>query len=77
MVTHHFLDRALAELLDEPNRLTLEELARSCCMAPGWVATSEAAAGCSPVPPCCAHAAWRGWNRASTPTPSWRRSRPT
>ena len=37
MVTHHFLDRALAELLDEPNRLTLEELARSCCMAPGWV----------------------------------------
>ena len=43
MVTHHFLDRALAELLDEPNRLTLVELARSCCMARGWgVAGGEA-----------------------------------
>ncbi len=38
MATHNFLDHALAELLDEGHaRLTLEELARSCCMGPGWV----------------------------------------
>jgi len=37
MVTHNFLDNAMAELLDEQPRLTLEDLARSCCMAPGWV----------------------------------------
>ena len=28
---------ALAELLDEHGRLSLEELARACCMEPGWV----------------------------------------
>jgi len=38
MATHNFLDNALAELLDEQARLTLDDLARSCCMAPGWVA---------------------------------------
>ena len=29
--------RALAELLDEHGPLSLEELARACCMEPGWV----------------------------------------
>ena len=38
MATHNFLDNALAELLDEQARLTLDDLARSCCMAPDWVA---------------------------------------
>ena len=38
MATHNFLDNALAELLNEQARLTLDDLARSCCMAPGWVA---------------------------------------
>lgn len=33
----NFLDNALAELLDEPGHLTLDELARTCCMAPDWV----------------------------------------
>ncbi|WP_367066232.1 chaperone modulator CbpM [Oryzisolibacter sp. LB2S] len=33
----HFLDNALAELLDDPTRLTLDDLARSCCMPPDWV----------------------------------------
>lgn len=28
---------ALAELLDEHARLTLEDLARACCREPGWV----------------------------------------
>ncbi len=37
MAAHKFLDNALAELIDEHARLTLEDLARSCCMAPGWV----------------------------------------
>ncbi|MBS0392764.1 MAG: MerR family transcriptional regulator [Comamonadaceae bacterium] len=37
MVTHNFVDNALAELLDEHARLTLDDLARSCCVAPGWV----------------------------------------
>ncbi|MHA7601818.1 chaperone modulator CbpM [Alicycliphilus sp. T452] len=37
MATPNFLDNALAELLDEQARLTLDDLARSCCMAPGWV----------------------------------------
>ena len=37
MAAHKFLDNALAELLDEQARLTLDELARTCCMAPGWV----------------------------------------
>ena len=37
--THDFTNdnNALAELLDEQARLTLDELARTCCMAPGWV----------------------------------------
>ncbi|BCN37449.1 hypothetical protein ALDI51_07680 [Alicycliphilus denitrificans] len=35
--TPNFLDNALAELLDEQARLTLDDLARSCCMAPDWV----------------------------------------
>lgn len=33
-----FVDRALAELLDEQPSLTLEDLARACCMGPDWVA---------------------------------------
>ena len=37
MVTHNFVDNALAELLDEHARLTLDDLARSCCVAPDWV----------------------------------------
>ena len=39
MATHDFTNdnNALAELLDEQARLTLDELARTCCMAPGWV----------------------------------------
>ncbi|HQQ71253.1 MAG TPA: chaperone modulator CbpM [Alicycliphilus sp.] len=37
MATHNFLDNAMAELLDEQARLTLEDLARTCCMAPDWV----------------------------------------
>lgn len=37
MATHNFLDSSLAELLDEHARLTLDDLARACCMAPGWV----------------------------------------
>ncbi|WP_313084625.1 chaperone modulator CbpM [Pulveribacter sp.] len=35
---------ALAELLDEHGPLSLEELARACCMAPGWV-SERATAG--------------------------------
>lgn len=38
MATHTTLHSALAELLDDQPRLTLEDLARSCCMAPTWVA---------------------------------------
>lgn len=38
MATPNFLDNALAELLDEQAGLTLDDLARSCCMAPDWVA---------------------------------------
>lgn len=37
MVTPNFLDNALAELLDEQAPLTLDDLARTCCMAPDWV----------------------------------------
>ena len=37
MAAHKFLDNALGQLLDEQMRLSLEELARACCMAPGWV----------------------------------------
>lgn len=37
MPTPPFVDHALAELLDEQPRLTLEDLARTCCMAPDWV----------------------------------------
>ncbi|SDM29191.1 chaperone modulatory protein CbpM [Oryzisolibacter propanilivorax] len=37
MATHEFLNNALAELLDEQVQLTLDELARSCAMGPGWV----------------------------------------
>ncbi len=39
MATHAPSPRsALAELLDEQTRLTLDDLARACCMEPGWVA---------------------------------------
>ncbi|WP_313301641.1 chaperone modulator CbpM [Diaphorobacter sp.] len=34
---HHSAAQALAELLDENTRLTLDDLARACAMAPGWV----------------------------------------
>lgn len=37
MPTPPFVDHALAELLDEQPRLTLEDLARTCCMGPDWV----------------------------------------
>lgn len=38
MATHDTLHAVLAELLDEqPGSLTLDDLARSCGMAPGWV----------------------------------------
>ena len=37
MPTPPFVDHALAELLDEQPRLTLEDLARTCCMRPDWV----------------------------------------
>jgi chaperone modulatory protein CbpM len=38
MATHAPSPRsALAELLDEQTRLTLDDLARACCMEPGWV----------------------------------------
>ncbi|MBS0300825.1 MAG: MerR family transcriptional regulator [Proteobacteria bacterium] len=37
MVTHNFVDNALAELLDEHTQFTLDDLARTCCMAPDWV----------------------------------------
>ena len=37
MVKPHFVDNALAELLDDQARLSLDDLARSCCMAPDWV----------------------------------------
>lgn len=37
MVKPHFVDNALAELLDDQSRITLDDLARSCCMAPDWV----------------------------------------
>lgn len=37
MAAHKFLDNTLAELLDEHMRLSLEELARACCVPPAWV----------------------------------------
>ena len=38
MATQDTLHAVLAELLDEqPGNLTLEDLARCCAMAPGWV----------------------------------------
>ncbi|WP_353235516.1 chaperone modulator CbpM [Diaphorobacter ruginosibacter] len=35
--THTPATRALAELLDDERSLSLEDLARACAMAPGWV----------------------------------------
>ncbi len=37
MIDRNNAAHALAELLDEHGPMTLEELARVCCMAPGWV----------------------------------------
>ena len=35
--SHHTTAQALAELLDDNRPLSLEDLARACSMAPGWV----------------------------------------
>ena len=44
MATHdNSSSNALAELLDEQAHLSLNELARACCMQPDWVAERLAA----------------------------------
>lgn len=89
MATHdNGSSNALAELLDEQAHLSLNELARACCMQPDWVAerlaagpcctaNTPAAAGISAPPPWCARAAWPIWKPLSTPTPNSPGSPPT